>query len=558
MLKRLTVENYALIEKLEVSWEKGLTIITGETGAGKSILLGALSLILGQRADSQVLYDKSRKCYVEGEFDISFYDLQAFFSQHDLDYEPNLLLRREINPQGKSRAFINDTPVVLNVLKELAVRLIDIHSQHQSLDLYHPAFQTHVIDSFGGQQDVFQHYTQEFAALKEVRQHLKKLQDDEVQQKKDQDYYRFLFDELEKANLRDDEMQGLEAEMARLTHAENILESLAKASGLLSGGDENILLQLNQAHQALAQAARFDTTLEEPAGRLHSLIIEAKELAYDLEQKAGTVVIDPGRASELAARLDLLYRLMQKHQVQTTAELLQLKETFDQKLLGISSLETSIEKALQEIDVRTQQLEKTAALLREGRKKCIPSAEKKLLAYLKKLGMPDARIRIACEPLEDFSVTGKDVIRFLFNANKGGELQETAHVASGGEISRLMLAVKSLISQANLLPTIIFDEIDTGVSGEVAALVGEILLALSERMQVITITHLPQIAACGQHHLLVYKQSDREKTRTHIRQLPYEERIIEIAQMIGGLDPGDNARETAVELMAKRGQHLTN
>ena len=551
MLKRLTVENYALIEKLEVSWDKGLTIITGETGAGKSILLGALSLILGQRADGQVLHDKNRKCFVEGEFDISTYGLEAFFEEHDLDAEGQLLLRREINPQGKSRAFINDTPVNLNVLKELAVRLIDIHSQHQSLDLYHPAFQTHVIDSFGGQQDVFHAYTRDYAELKQARSRLKGLLEEEVQQKKDQDYFRFLFDELENAALRDGELQELEDEMARLTHAENILEALGKSLTLLSGDEENILLHLSQAQQALAQAARHDTSLKELADRLQSISIETREISSDLSVKADRVVIDPDRTALVAARVDMLYRLLQKHHVQTVAELLQLKEELDQKLLGISSLENVIERATQEITLRTGNLTKTAASLTAGRLKCIPAAEKKLLAYLKNLGMPEARISIQCDPLDDFSGTGKDQIRFLFNANKGGALQETGHVASGGEISRLMLAVKSLISQKNLLPTIIFDEIDTGVSGDIAGKVGEILRQLSDRMQVIAITHLPQIAARGQHHLFVYKETDHEKTRTFIRSLGYEERVAEIAQMIGGLDAGAKVRATAIELLEK-------
>jgi len=552
MLKRLTVENYALIDTLEMSWEPGFTIITGETGAGKSILLGALSLILGQRADAQVLMDAGRKCIVEGEFEVHGYGLEPFFSRYDLDADDRLLLRREINAQGKSRAFINDTPVTLNILKELAVLLIDIHSQHQSLDINHAAFQVSVIDSFGQQQAVVKTYAEGYNKLKDTEKHLKELQVIEVQQKKDQDYYRFLFDELDAAALRAGEMQELEAEMTRLTHAGNIQEALSKSCDLFSDSEENILLKLSQVQQLLSQAARYDDTLKEPSDRVQGILIEAKEIAHDVEQKAEKVLLDPERTEKVSARLDMLYRLLQKHHVQFEAELIAVREELDQKLLQIHSIEQDIAKVQEEVKRQTSTLQQTATQLSAGRKKCIPVAEKKLVTYLKNLGMPQAQIKILCEPLEDFSATGKDHIQFLFNANKGGELQELNHVASGGEISRLMLAVKSLISQKNLLPTIIFDEIDSGVSGEVAGKVGEILTELSGQMQVIAITHLPQIAARGDQHLLVYKKTDHEKTRTYLKLLNHDERIHEIAQMIGGLNVTEKTRETAKELIEKQ------
>lgn len=551
MLKRLTVENYALIDKLEIELGSGLTIITGETGAGKSILLGALSLILGQRADAQVLMDDQRKCIVEGVFDIRTYGLDAFFTRNDLDNDDRLLLRREINTQGKSRAFINDTPVTLNILKELAIALIDIHSQHQSLELNHTAFQVSVIDSFGQQQGNYKKYTEGYQQLKDSVRRLQDLQDIELQQKKDHDYYRFLFEELDAAALRDGELHELEAEMARLSHAESIREALSKSWELLSESEENILLRLNQVHQHLMQAARFDVTIKEPADRIQSVLIEAKEIAHELEQKADKVVLDPARAEKIGARLDMLYRLFQKHHVQHESELIAVRDELDTKLLQIHSIEQDILKLSNEIAGHTQKLRTTASLLSDGRKKCIPVAEKKLLSYLKNLGMPQAQIKILCEPLEDFSPSGRDRIQFLFNANKGGELQELGHVASGGEISRLMLAIKSLISQKNLLPTIIFDEIDSGVSGEVAGKVGEILTELSEQMQVIAITHLPQIAARGDQHLLVYKKTDHEKTRTYLKFLSNDERILEIAQMIGGANVTEKTKETAKELLTR-------
>ncbi len=549
MLKRLTVENYALIDTLEIDLRSGLSIITGETGAGKSILLGALSLILGQRADAQVLMDANRKCIVEGEFDIAGYGLEAFLQHHDLDADDRLLLRREINAQGKSRAFINDTPVTLNVLKELAVSLIDIHSQHQSLDLNHTAFQVSVIDSYGQLQTVAKKYHEGFLELKDALRRLDELQILEIQQKKDQDYYRFLFEELETAALRAGELHDLEAEITRLNHAESIREALSNSWDMLSESEDNVLLKLNQIYQQLSQASRYDESLKVLADQLQSILIDAKDIAHELETKSDKLIVDPSRTATVSARLDMIYRLLQKHHVQDEAALIAVREDLDKKLLDIHSIEQDILKIKEEIATQTKSLEKTAQQLSDGRKKCIPAAEKKLLAYLKNLGMPQAQIKIECEPIKDFSPSGKDSIRFLFNANKGGELQELGHVASGGEISRLMLAVKSLISQKNLLPTIIFDEIDSGVSGEVATKVGEILTELSLNMQVIAITHLPQIAARGDQHLLVYKVSDHEKTRTFLRLLRHEERIQEIAQMIGGSKVTEKTLETARELL---------
>jgi DNA repair protein RecN (Recombination protein N) len=549
MLKRLCVENYALIDKLEIGWDSGFTIITGETGAGKSILLGALSLILGQRADAQVLADQSRKCIVEGEFDIHGYGLEDFFTAHDLDADDQLLLRREINVQGKSRAFINDTPVTVNILKDLAVLLIDIHSQHQSLDLNHASFQIQVIDSYGKLQSTQSAYSATYLQLRDSVKRLERLKEEEIRQKKDHDYYRFLFDELEAARIRENELQELETELSRLTHADSIREALGKSTELINESEENIILRLNQVQQFLSQSAKHDESLNDLSARIQSLLIELKEIAYDLEGKLDKIVVDPERIVVLSERIDLLYRLMQKHHVQNERELLEIKNQIDSNLLQISTTEADVKKLEEEIAKLRQEAEKQALQLSTGRKKCIPAAEKKLLVYLKNLGMPDARISIKCDATEDLTPTGKDRICFLFSANKGGEMQELGHVASGGEISRLMLAVKSLISQNNLLPTIIFDEIDSGISGETAGKVGEILSELSQQMQVIAITHLPQIAARGDHHLMVYKRSDQQKTRTLLKTLSMEERVAEIAQMIGGTNVSEVTRETARELL---------
>jgi DNA repair protein RecN (Recombination protein N) len=551
MLVRLTVENYALIDKLDISFDNGLTIITGETGAGKSILLGALSLILGQRADTQVLLDKERKCIVEGEFNIRDYEFESFFKDNDLDPEPSVIVRREISPSGKSRAFINDTPVNLNVLKDLSERLIDIHSQHRTLEINDAAFQVSVIDSFAQQQQQIKSYQEQFRKYRELNKNLADLKERQIKFQTDQDYYQFQFDELEQAQLVIGEQEELEAELNILNNAESIRENLIKSADSLSETDENILSKLVAVQQMLVQAAKYDQRLAELADRMNILNVEIKELSREISQHAAKVLIDPTRTEIVSNRLDLIYRLIQKHHVASITELIAIKEKLDERLLQKSSLDNEIIAAQKQFDDLGNRLEKLSSEISASRKKIIPSAENKLKDLLKSLGMPDARISVECLPTEQFGIRGKDNIRFLFNANKGGELKELSDIASGGELSRLMLAVKSLISQKNLLPTIIFDEIDSGVSGEIAGKVGQILVDLGKQMQVIAITHLPQIAARGNQHLYVFKKTVGNYTHTFIRGLNAEERIKEIAQMIGGKDLTENTLETARELLSR-------
>jgi DNA repair protein RecN (Recombination protein N) len=551
MLVRLTVENYALIDKLDISFDNGLTIITGETGAGKSILLGALSLILGQRADTQVLLDKERKCIVEGEFNIRDYEFESFFKDNDLDPEPSVIVRREISPLGKSRAFINDTPVNLNVLKDLSERLIDIHSQHRTLEINDAAFQVSVIDSFAQQQQQIKSYQEQFRKYRELNKNLADLKERQIKFQTDQDYYQFQFDELEQAQLVIGEQEELEAELNILNNAEAIRENLIKSADSLSETDENILSKLVAVQQMLVQAAKYDQRLAELADRMNILNVEIKELSREISQHATKVILDPARTEIVSNRLDLIYKLVQKHHVNSVAELIAIKEKLEERLLQMSSLDNEIVAIQKEVDELESRLEKLSVEISNARKKIIPSAESKLKELLKNLGMPDAKISIECLPTEQFGTRGKDNIRFLFNANKGGELKELSNIASGGELSRLMLAVKSLISQNNLLPTIIFDEIDSGVSGEVAGKVGQILGNLGKQMQVIAITHLPQIAARGNQHLYVYKKTVGNSTHTFIRGLNEEERIKEIAQMIGGKNLTENTLETARELLSR-------
>lgn len=549
MLQHLSVENYALIDKLEIDFEDGLSIITGETGAGKSILLGALSLILGQRADTQVLFDKTRKCIIEGIFLIKEYNLGDFFTENDLDAGETALLRREINPEGKSRAFINDTPVTLNILKELSDKLVDIHSQHKNLSVNEHVFQLSVIDGFVGHAALLKKYKAEYSALLAMQRQLHELEAKEIQARTDQDYYRFLFDELDNAGLKENEQEAMEAEQAVLSNAETIKIILAKVSAAFSSEDSNLVGMLAEVMGQLEQVSRYHGDIAALASRLKSAYIEIKDIAAETATLEEKINHDPARAEELTSRLDLLYRLQHKHRVATVTELLAIKEELDGKLLSIVSLETQITGLRNAIVKQEAECTALAAKLSDGRNKAIPQMEKKLAATLKQLGMPDAQLKIANDISETLRAEGIDHITFLFTANKGMEPKGLSKVASGGELSRLMLAVKSLVSQRSLLPTIIFDEIDSGVSGETAGKVGKILSGMSECMQVVAITHLPQIAGMGRNHYFVFKKTESGMTRSYIRKLTENEREIEIAQMLSGENYSDAALKTARELL---------
>ncbi|MBK7184179.1 MAG: DNA repair protein RecN [Bacteroidetes bacterium] len=549
MLKHLSVQNYALIDKLEVELTDGLTIITGETGAGKSILLGALGLIAGSRADTQSLQDKTKKCIIEAAFSIKEYNLKDFFKDNELDYEAISTIRREINPEGKSRAFINDTPVTLNQLKELGERLIDIHSQHQTLSLNGADFQLSVVDAFAKHEDVLTAYKSEFKNYKSLEKQLNELIERESQAKKDLDYFQFQFNELEDANLKVGEQVEMEQELETLNNAEDIKLNLSKAAFSLAGGEQNLLSSFNEIKAILNSLSKFKPEIAELNTRINSAYIELKDISNELESLEQEIVYDPKRIELLNEKLDAIYRLQQKHQVKTIDELIAIKEELSNKLLDFSSLETEIQKTKSALEHSTKTLTAKSKTLSDNRKKVIPKIEKEIANLLSALSMPNAQLKINQTTLDFFGTTGIDKISFLFSANKGSDFKELNKVASGGELSRLMLSIKSLIAQLTALPTIIFDEIDTGVSGDVADKVGSIMNMMSDKMQVITITHLPQIASKGASHLFVYKEDKNNKTYSNIKKLNNEERIQEIAKMLSTGSPTAAAISNAKELL---------
>jgi DNA repair protein RecN (Recombination protein N) len=549
MLKHLSVQNYALIDKLEVELSEGLTIITGETGAGKSILLGALGLVAGNRADTQALQDKSKKCVVEAVFDIKGYSLKAFFKAHELDHDTTTTIRREINPEGKSRAFINDTPVNLNQLKELAEHLIDVHSQHETLTLNGSTFQLAVIDSFAGQSALLDEYTTGFSKFRSLEKQLKELTEKEAQAKKDLDYFQFQFNELEDANLKGLSQSEMEQELEALNNAEDIKLNLSKAAHGLTGGEQNLLSSLNEIKAILASMAKFKPEINELSTRLSSSYIELKDISNELESLEQDIVYDPKRIESLTQQLDAVYRLQQKHGVKTVEELVSIKDELSDKLLDFNSLEAEIEKVGKELSAMQDALMTLAKKMSAGRKKSIPLIEKEIASLLSSLSMQNAQLKVEHTVNEQLSASGLDKVSFLFSANKGSDFKELNKVASGGELSRLMLSIKSLIAQKTALPTIIFDEIDTGVSGDVADKVGSIMGTMAKGMQVITITHLPQIASKGQSHLFVYKEDKNNKTYSNIRRLNAEERVQEIAKMLSTGNPTAAAINNARELL---------
>lgn len=552
MLLHLSVENFILIPKLEINVHKGFTCITGETGAGKSILVGALSLILGQRADTSVLRDKTQKCIVEGSFSIDGYNLNPVFEANDLDYEPTSVFRREINPQGKSRAFINDTPVNLNVLKEIGERLVDIHSQHQTLELNNAAFHLEMVDSYAGHPGTISTYRNLFAEYHSLRTKLDDCILKEQQSANEKEFLSFQFDELEKANLTINEQQEAEEELEILTHAEEIKTRTFSSIGILADNDLNVSDQLAEIKQLLDQASRFSHHVTPLAERIGGSLIEIKDIVNELRSFSEQVHFDAERIEKLGLRLDLIYHLEQKHRVQSVAELIGIMNTLSDKLYSIGSLETLIAELKSSISKKESELLAISAVLSGQRQLVIPSIESEMHKVLENLGMPSAKFIIKQELLTSFTASGTDKITFLFSANKGGDIREIQKVASGGELSRLMLALKSLVLNRSLLPTILFDEIDTGVSGDIAGKVGTIMRNMSSHMQVIAITHLPQIAGKADSHLLAYKQDGDTSTVSSIRILSNDDRVNEIARMLSDETITESAKVTARELLNYR------
>jgi len=549
MLKKLSISNYALIDNLEISFAGGLNILTGETGAGKSIILGALSLILGQRAESKYFFNQQKKCVIEGAFAIGEFHIKAFFEENDLDHEDETVLRREISADGKSRAFVNDTPVNLNVLKQLGEMLIDIHSQHATLEINDPQFQLLVVDSVAKHNELLNEYHANYKAYRKHLSSLQQLISESDKAKAELDYQQFQYDELEKAGLSADEQPQLELELATLNNAEEIKRNLLGAYHLMNEGDVSALIQLKEAGHQLSSLEKFNPFITELHQRLNSAIIELKDIAAEIDDLEQRTNIYEARAVDINNRLSLIYTLQKKHRVTTNEELLAIQDDLSEKIQQALFGDEKIVELQLQIASEKEALKQLAATLSKQRAAAIPSIEQTVQKSLALMGMEHATLKIENKVAEDFDHNGVDHIRFLFSANKGHTLAEMSKVASGGELSRLMLAIKSLIASYTALPTIIFDEIDTGVSGEVANKVGQVMEQLAQNLQVITITHLPQIASKGQSHYFVYKDNETATTYTRIKQLDEQERVLEIAKMLSGDNPGDSALQNARELL---------
>jgi DNA repair protein RecN (Recombination protein N) len=550
MLRSLSIRNYALINAVEIDLSKGLTIITGETGAGKSILLGALGLLLGDRADLAALSDPSQKCVVEGTFDISAYRMKDFFADNDLDYSPETIIRREISAEGKSRAFINDTPVNVSVLKNIAALLVDVHSQHETLTLGESAFQLSIVDAVAGTDELLAECKSAFRQYRKTNEQLLALQEMEAQSKKDLDYFRFQFDELETAALKGGEQPELEQELETLENAETIKSGLSRSSFALDGAESSLIAGLAEIKNTLGQLAKFNPQIAQLSERVNSAHIELKDLARELELLEGVIVHDPKRAEIVGERLDLIYRLQQKHGLKTIEELISLRDELGKKIEAIGSLEDQIKAAEKELDTIRKKLLDLSAKLSKKRSAAALKLEKEVKETLSLLGMPNAVLSVSIEALSEPRETGMDRVSFLFSANKGSAPQPLNKVASGGELSRLMLSLKALLARHTALPTIIFDEIDSGISGDVAAKMGSILNQMAQSMQVITITHLPQVASKGQSHLFVYKEESGKRSLTRIKPLTKDERINEIAKMLSAGKVGEAALKNAKELLS--------
>ncbi|TMM28592.1 DNA repair protein RecN [Polaribacter aestuariivivens] len=549
MLTQLSINNYALIDSLSIDFSTGLSIITGETGAGKSILLGALGLVLGNRADLSSLKDTSQKCIVEAKMAIANYNLEDFFNEVDLDYEAETIIRREILPSGKSRAFVNDTPVTLSVLNELKNQLIDVHSQHQTMELSDNAFQFSVIDALAKNQPKLDSYKRGFLQLQQLEKELKELEQIQKEANQQYDYNLHLFNELEEANIKVDEQEDLEERLEKLNNIEDIKTNLSEALEISVNEEIGVQNLLNTLENRLSKIASFSKEYQQIAERITSVKIEIDDIVAELEDASENVDFNPSEAEEINDRLQLIYNLQKKHYVNSNEELLVVYEQLSEKVQQVESAEDTINKKKQEIHSVSEKLDKVADLITKSRKAAIPKLTKELENLLADLGMKNARFSIHIKQTIIYFSNGKDKLEFLFSANKGGNFGELKKVASGGELSRIMLSVKKVLSENMQLPTIIFDEIDTGVSGEVSNKIAAIMQQMSNHMQVIAITHLPQIAAKGNNHYKVFKEEVKGITTTNLKQLSNDERIVEIAEMLSGKDISESALTHAKELL---------
>jgi DNA repair protein RecN (Recombination protein N) len=549
MLLSLSIKNYALIELLEIDFSNQFSIITGETGAGKSILLGALGLVLGNRADLSVLKDGQQKCVIEAQFSLVNYNLQPFFLENDLDYEDQTIIRREILPSGKSRAFINDSPVNLSELQLLATFLIDIHSQHQTREILNEEYQLQIVDAIANNSSLILNYTEELKEYNAIRKQLKTFQQEKESLSNEQEYNSYLLNELLVSNLKVGEQVSLEEELEQLSNVEFIKESLDKALLLTNEEQVGVLVNLNEIKIALQKIAGLSKNYQEISNRINSILLEFEDINSECFNLSEKIINNPERLEEVNSKLQLIYSLQKKHQVSSVEELLEIQEKLDEKVIKVDDLENAISKLEKALILSKEKVDNIANEITAKRKEIAPILSTKLEAILSELGMPDAQIVFSLTETDNYYKTGKNSVDTLFTSNKGMQLGTIKKVASGGEMSRIMLAIKAVMANYTKLPSIIFDEIDTGVSGEIAIKIGEIMKEMSNNMQVFAITHLPQIAAKGKQHYKVFKYTNNDTTVSELKLLTNEERIVEIAEMLSGKSISDSALNHAKALL---------
>ncbi len=549
MINRLLIKNYAIIEELEISFSDRLTIITGETGAGKSILLGALGLIMGKRADTKALYDEEKKCVVEAYFDISKYGLKTFFQENDIDFDEQVVVRRELTPSGKSRAFVNDTPVNLNILQQLSGALVDLHQQFDNLDINNISFQLRMIDALAENNSLLNEYQKLFKIYQSNKSRLRDLEEQNENAAKEIDFLNFQLDEFDEAGLVQGEQEQLEDEIKRLTNAEDIKSALSAAFQHISEGEQPVIGQLEEISASLSSVQKFHPELAKNYERLESLILELQDISREFEKMGEETEYDPDRIAEIQARLDTIYKLLQKHNVATVNELLEIQNNLQTQLNAFGDVSDEIETLKKVIGQQKETLKGLASKLSEKRKSVVAGFEKKVHHLLSQLSMEHSQLKVEISPLPEMNSTGIDEVVFLFAPNKGSRFLPIRDVASGGELSRLTLCTKSLVASAIPLPTLIFDEIDTGISGDVALKMGNILQELSNRHQVISITHTPQIAVKADTHYFVYKKVMDDRTVTKVKKLTFDERVRAVATMLSGSPPSASAIENAKELL---------
>lgn len=550
MLKSLEIQNYALIEHLSIDFDSGLSILTGETGAGKSIIMGALSLILGQRADTKAIQEGKAKCVVEAVFDVKDYGLEELFQLNDVDYDSELIVRREVLDSGKSRAFLNDTPVSLQFLKEVTSKLIDVHSQHANLLLSNDDFQLDVLDSVAQTKELKTEYRKMFETYRSVLKQLKEIRDTALREQEEREYIQFQYAQLSEMKLVQGEQEELERELDMLNHSEEIKRALSFVVDVLDNEQQGVLSSLKDVISNLRKIISYLPVADALQERVDSCKIELQDIENEVMHTLNATDFDPNKKNEIEERLNLIYSLQQKHRVSSVGELLSLQQSFEMRLQAIDSYDEQINALENRLSDVKNQLDLSASALTDKRRSVCEEIERNMECKLQLLGMPNARFVVDLTSKEEFSATGKDDVAFLFSANKNAVPKNLTNIASGGEMSRVMLSLKSLIATKSLLPTIIFDEIDTGVSGEIAHRMGEIMRSMSKTMQVITITHLPQIAAKGGAHYKVYKADTDLATYTHIVRLKDAERPQEIAELLSGKNPSQAALDNAKELLS--------